>query len=229
MEPTPWCPWWFTEARFSRGWWRGRWLLLLGGILGLTGGTPAEARSWLSVDLGVQSAGLAVGTPFWGGVLQLGLAGIFVDQKPWSYVGTREGLGGPCGAYNQDPVITDPQTGKKLARRCEPQGQFHDGDEWEVFFRWSWGPRSLPVFTLDVGGGLAYHRWVTLYIFCKAFRDTPLDQCSQAQTFETWGEVQERYLPTGLIGLGWIVGKGRLYLNYHSRRGILMGWTWRFP
>ena len=178
--------------------------------------------------MGPGTLGMAIGGDLKSGYAMAGFSAIFITDAPWSYVPTSESLSEPCAQFRGD--TTKPPEWN-LATACVPKGTFQDGEEWELYGKFGYRIPGTRIFFLDMGVGVSHRKTADLYIFCTGPSSVDLgkDQCNKSEDFITWGEVTERYYPTGLVGLGISVRKDFLFnLDYHSRRGPILGMTWRF-
>lgn len=187
---------------------------------------PAGAAS-LSIDMGKESTSLGIGTDFYFGYGLIGLSSKFTTDAPWSYVQTEETLTGPCANFNSK---SGPEN--ELRKKCVPEGQFHDGDEWELFGKIGFRLPLVSALYVNTGVGLAAQKTARLYVFSEeycTYRDTGGTCVQKAEYGETWGEVDKDYFMTFLGGISLEVNR-RLLLNldYHSRQGIIAGLMWRY-
>jgi hypothetical protein len=199
---------------------------------------PASA-SRVSIEMGDGTMGVSAGGDFRFGYVLGGFSARFIDDFPWSYIPTRQSLTEPCENYKSaDYYPVDPNDSSKgeLAVDCDDtKGGFHDGEEWEIFGKLGWRVPRIPGLFLDLGAGISYQRTADLYIFCNGITVAPglpesdWRSCNRSSDFTTWGRIHDRYSPTVLWGIGIEPRKDFLLnIDYHSRRGPLLGMTWRF-
>lgn len=171
----------------------------------------------LSMNMGKDSTSVAVGRDFNFGYAMLGISATFTTDEPWSYVSTSESLNKSCMDFQSDPT-----------KDCEPKGRFHDGDEWEVFGKLGYRLPLISIIYINTGIGISRQRIAELYIFCVGI-DEPGGGCSKARLFETWGKVSEHYYLNFLGGFTFKMTHHLLFtVDYHTRKGILGGFMWRF-
>lgn len=177
---------------------------------------PLNAAN-LSVDMGKNSTSVAAGRDFGFGYAMLGISATFTTDAPWSYVATDDGLSKVCTDFQSDST-----------KDCEPKGRFHDGDEWEVFGKAGYRLPFISLVYVNTGIGISRQRIARLYIFCVGIEE-PDGGCPKARLFETWGEVDDDYFLTFLAGFTVeMTHRLLLNINYHTRKGLLSGFMWRF-
>ena len=200
----------------------------------------------LSIELGKNSTGVAVGRDFGFGYGLVGLSAKFITDGPWSYVPTEESLKNSCNDFHvAEPVDPDEsdQDESKAARDCNENGVFDDGDEWEVFGKLGF---RIPVFSrffVNTGLGISKKRTSELFTFCddiklackweggeKVCETKPENDCyEKAGEFVTWGHVEENYYLNFIGGISVeITRRMLLNIDYHTRQGLLSGIMWRF-
>lgn len=191
-------------------------LIILSIILLLTN-SPSIYAANLSIDIGRDSTSVAAGRDFGFGYAMLGISATYTTDAPWSYVATDDSLSKACTDFQSDST-----------KDCEPKGRFHDGDEWEVFGKAGYRLPFISLIYVNTGIGISKQRIARLYIFCVGIEGAG-GGCSKARLFETWGEVDENHFLTFLGGFTVeMTHRLLLNINYHTRKGLLSGFIWRF-
>lgn len=168
----------------------------------------------LSVELGKNSTGVAVGRDFGFGYGLVGLSAKFITDGPWSYVPTEEDLNSSCEYFESNE------------KGCEYKGRYYDGDEWEIFGKAGYKLPVVSIIYLNAGMGISKNRTTKLYLLKE---DVKLTSGETVEFMETWGHVKENYYLNFIGGVSVeITRRMLLNIDYHTRQGLLSGLMWRF-
>lgn len=195
----------------------------------LFAGTKSHAAN-LSFDIGRNSSGISVGRDFKFGYTMLGISTAFVTDAPWSYVQTKETLNEQCDNFKSQYDPAHPPD--KLIKNCIPKGNFHDGDEWEVYGKAGYRLPLISMIYLNAGMGISRQRRADLYLFSEEYCTVRAGDgtCANKPEYsETWGRVKDHYYLNLLGGVGISMTSRMLFnIDYHTRKGLLGGIMYRF-
>jgi len=194
-------------------------------LLVLFASKSANAAS-LSADLGNRSAGFGIGSDFYFGYALIGISARFTTDAPWSYVQTKETLIESCEYFN---TKSGPEN--ELRKKCTQEGNFYDGDEWEVFGKVGFRLPLVSSIYVNSGMGLSAQKSAQLFVFSEEYCTYREDGvCVQKMEYgETWGQVDKDYFMTFLGGISVEMNPRLLFnLDYHSRKGLIAGLMWRY-